>query len=523
MTIDYIALLPTGFTDDPERGPVYVSAPSEVDDLTQIHGIGSVLESQLNLNGVYRLEQIASWDQTNIEAFSSLMPCFQDRIERNYWILQAQRIIERRYVAEPIVASPAGFPAGVIQTVLMLAMALLVGLLFVQWMAGGTPTTYAGQLKARAFHVVATQAGTVSELAVLEGDQVLEGQQVATLHDSALNQTRRRQQTLVASLQKAVEEAEAKADLDLKWRIYELDKEIIEHRQAIAIASEPPPPPPVLEKPSPIIESSAPTKTASFSQKSRAPLFFSGRRRTVQKNEIPVHRATQQKQAPLTVPPVQEPIDDPFTAGYEEPGRLKTAARPPVLQQISGVQELNVRPVAMPRPVVMSLADKIKLAEERIEVLMDLKRSLRENVKRAGGLITAKASLNEAEQHLKSLEDTANDVVITTTGFGIVSKVLCEPGEQVRPGQPVLELIDSRSQHVTALVPSKHIDSIKPGMKVTLYFPGDQRRRGRINSLPVRTTELDAAGEPMVEVRVEPMGGLWPAIPIGSEVRVSLD
>ena len=97
MSIDYISLMPSGFIQDPARGAVYPAQPDQVDDLTQIHGIGEVLESQLNINGVYRLEQIASWEQKNVEAFSNMMPCFQDRIERNYWILQAQRIVAVSY------------------------------------------------------------------------------------------------------------------------------------------------------------------------------------------------------------------------------------------------------------------------------------------------------------------------------------------------------------------------------------------------------------------------------------------
>jgi multidrug resistance efflux pump len=521
--MDYINLLPQGFIDDPERGPVYAAAPDAQDDLTQIHGIGEVLEAQLNLNGVYRLEQIASWNQTNIDAFSNMMPCFQDRIERNYWILQAQRIIERRRTSAPAGSAVAGFPAGLIQTVLMLAIALLVGLLFVQWLDGGTPEMYAGNLKARTFHVTATKTGTLSNIMVAEGEQVLEGQQIAALYDSDLDSTRQSQIARVETLRQNVVAAKAKAELDLKWRVHELDREILEHRQAIASAEESAievPSVPETKLPPPIVEATVPTRTASVAKPAPArkrhgsTIWLSGR--SGKRGQTPpVMRATQTSESrtePVDVPapPVEE---DPFADDFSG---LRTATRPPVLQQISMEQLQSM-------PVTLSKAEKIRLSEERINELNQLKASLRDSVQQASGLVAAQTALQNATSELKALEDTRHEIVLTTTGFGVCSKVLCSVGEKLQSGQPVLELIDSRNQHVSALIPSKHVDSITPGMKVSLYFPGRQHRRGRINSLPVRTTKIGERGEAMLEIRIEPMGGLWPIVPIGSQVQVSLD
>ena len=522
MSMDYINLLPHGFIDDPERGPVYAVAPDALDDLTQIHGIGEVLEAQLNLNGVYRLEQIASWNQTHIDAFSNMMPCFQDRIERNYWILQAQRIIERRRSSAPAGATGAGFPAGLIQTVMIMAIALLVGLLFVQWMNGGKPKTYAGNLKARTFHVTATRTGTLADILIAEGEQVLEGQQIAALYDSDLDSSRRSQVARVETLRQNVVAAKAKAELDLKWRIHELDREILEHRQAIAAAEEPVievPLVPETQLPPPIVEATLPTKTASVvkpvttKKRHGSNIWLSGRSRN-RSQAPPIMRATQSSEThtePIETPPPAE--EDPFGDDFSG---LRTATEPPVLQQISMEQLQSM-------PVTLSKAEKVRLSEERINELNQLKESLRDSVQQASGLVTAQTALQNAIAELKALEETRHEIVLTTTGFGVCSKVLCRAGEKVQSGQPVLELVDSRNQHVSALIPSKHVDSITPGMKVSLYFPGREHRRGRINSLPVRTTKVGERGESMLEIRIEPMGGLWPMVPIGSQVEVSLD
>lgn len=514
MSIDYISLMPSGFIQDPARGAVYPAQPDQVDDLTQIHGIGEVLESQLNINGVYRLEQIASWEQKNVEAFSNMMPCFQDRIERNYWILQAQRIVERRRSTRPVSAAvSSGFPAGLIQTVMMLAVALLLGLLFVQWLAGGKPRTYAGNLRARTFHAVATAPGVVSEFLVTEGEQVLEGQQIVTVRDNALDSRRAQQKTRIAVLEKELEAARGKVALELQWRLHELDKEIMQHRQAIVTAREEPATP-LIAPPSPtIIETGVPARTASLKRKPQ-PIFFNPKGTNTAPRGTPIIRATQSNEVEQ---PATQSEDDPFATEFEPmDSGLQTATRPPMLLQVSAIQ-------TEARTVALSSGERIKLAEERITELQTVKNSLRETVELAVGLPAAQQSVESAKTRLDAMSKTLPAVSVTTNGFGIVSKYLCQPGEEVTAGQPVLELIDSRKQHVAALIPSRHVDTIEPGMKVSLYFPGNQHRRGRINSLPVRATERGESGESMLEIRIEPMGGLWPTVPIGSQVQVAID
>ena len=66
-----------------------------VDDLTQISGVGSVLEEKLNEYGIYTHRQIIDWDETAIEEFSKLLR-FRDRIERDDWIGQANRLYQER-------------------------------------------------------------------------------------------------------------------------------------------------------------------------------------------------------------------------------------------------------------------------------------------------------------------------------------------------------------------------------------------------------------------------------------------
>jgi large subunit ribosomal protein L22 len=76
---------------DEKLGMVYDSAPSEVDDLKEIGGVGLKLEEKLNSIGVYKYEQIANWKKENIEEFDELLS-FKGRIERDEWVAKAKEL-----------------------------------------------------------------------------------------------------------------------------------------------------------------------------------------------------------------------------------------------------------------------------------------------------------------------------------------------------------------------------------------------------------------------------------------------
>ncbi len=75
----------------PVLGMVYSSPPAERDNLQRISGISEALESKLNQVGVYSYEQIMHWDETVIEAVSSLIDA-ADRMTRDGWVAQARAL-----------------------------------------------------------------------------------------------------------------------------------------------------------------------------------------------------------------------------------------------------------------------------------------------------------------------------------------------------------------------------------------------------------------------------------------------
>lgn len=81
---------------DEELGLVYDSAPSEVDDLKEISGVGPKLEEKLHSIGIYKFEQIAAWTEKNVAEFDELLS-FKGRIERDDWIEKAKALHEEKY------------------------------------------------------------------------------------------------------------------------------------------------------------------------------------------------------------------------------------------------------------------------------------------------------------------------------------------------------------------------------------------------------------------------------------------
>lgn len=70
--------------------PAKKAAKSELaDDLTRIKGIGPAISKKLHDLDIHRFEQIAGWDETDIDTINQQLR-FKGRIQREKWIEQAK-------------------------------------------------------------------------------------------------------------------------------------------------------------------------------------------------------------------------------------------------------------------------------------------------------------------------------------------------------------------------------------------------------------------------------------------------
>jgi predicted flap endonuclease-1-like 5' DNA nuclease len=70
--------------------PVPLPTEGGGDDLTRLKGVGPKLADQLRAMGVTRFEQIAAWDDAEIERIDAQLGRFQGRIRRDDWPAQAR-------------------------------------------------------------------------------------------------------------------------------------------------------------------------------------------------------------------------------------------------------------------------------------------------------------------------------------------------------------------------------------------------------------------------------------------------
>ncbi|HUM13909.1 MAG TPA: hypothetical protein VLT82_23375 [Myxococcaceae bacterium] len=95
----------------PAAPPVPRAPPprkEERDDLILIHGVGPVLQRLLHRMGIYRFEQVMSWDANDVAAVTARLPGFKGRIEREGWVESARREHRKKYGwPSPDAPSPA--------------------------------------------------------------------------------------------------------------------------------------------------------------------------------------------------------------------------------------------------------------------------------------------------------------------------------------------------------------------------------------------------------------------------------
>ena len=77
-------------TPAPAAPPVSQVEPSTGDRLTTIKGLGPKAATLLNGLGVTRFDQIASWNEADVNAIDAQMGAFKGRIVRDRWVEQAR-------------------------------------------------------------------------------------------------------------------------------------------------------------------------------------------------------------------------------------------------------------------------------------------------------------------------------------------------------------------------------------------------------------------------------------------------
>ena len=149
-------------------------------------------------------------------------------------------------------------------------------------------------------------------------------------------------------------------------------------------------------------------------------------------------------------------------------------------------------------------------------------------IREAAGLPEIREALIQAEAELRRLKVRPIEQMLPSPVTGTVGKLLRKPGDRVVAGTPLLELSDQDHPLLIVELPEPVAKRFALGDTIPLRFPGQAESIGRVADMQrleprfVRTARANdgAKTEARVQMKIEPLDGNWPALPLKSPVKV---
>lgn len=358
-------------------------------------------------------------------------------------------------------------PAPPGRALVVLLVALGCGAALASWIDASQSHVYVGHMKAITTSVASDRDGRIERIIAEEGTTVEIGDPLVILADIDGDAQLRSARRDVNVLRAELERRRAGAAVDLTWRLKEIEAELLETR----------------------------LKLARYLQTKYD------------------HEVRQQAWGQ-----VLEKGDVPVAAGRSDASgnELKSTAIQAASHGESRTRALLQQETA--RNAGEVAAAQVELCEQRLAELKKLKVDLSENVANAAGVAAAKERLAAAEAELKRLEANQSMRALKSPAYGVVGTYRRNLGDAASAGEPIVEILDNDRRYVAVSVPSRQLFRFSEESAVELEFPGGVERKGRVSRIPLQTVQAAGDEKAAVLVRVEPIGRLWPIVPVGSEV-----
>ena len=474
---------------DRQFGVVYENAPAHADDLTQIDGIRTREAVLLNQFGIYLFGQIALWRHREIVEIASELQVPVSRIVDEGWTEQA------RALSHPIVAPlESGLPASILRTASLLVCALLVGFFTIYLFGRHRNEPLTGILSADITSIRVPAPSRLTAVHVKPGEEVFSGQPLLTLEKLEHLALIEAQGKTVRKLEFELQRASAQAKVEVDWRNSDLDRELDAVRVQIAEYNANP-------------MSGGHTRTASTS----------GAR--VRTKVSPISSRNMLTKTTLR----------PQAGGlmfFSGSGQTSPAATTPALKAIPfRVAEVNREDVVSDSPMSpLTASNAIDPAVERLVAeerrLLARKESLPGTLDEAMGVTSLKGQLDEAAQYLETMKSISREVQVNAPVYGVVGQVRFRQGDDLPNGEIMVRILHTDRRYIMVHLPTRRVLEMQPGHEVELIFPGEQEFHGQIVDVPMLADLTGQSGDTLAAVRIEPIGRLWPMIPVGSQVDV---
>lgn len=353
-------------------------------------------------------------------------------------------------------------PASRRRTLFLVIFTLIVSTTLTGWVHQEEEQLVPGYVTAPTVIVRAPQDGLLREWLVPDGAIVGPRQELLRFTDAGLNRQLAEVRDEIQRLETELRRREAKADVELAWRLRTIEAEILANRLKAAE---------LIQR-----EYDQRIELHAWQQRLRG-------------KEEPLQAAS-----PDTVFRTAARQDEFFRRQWSKVIQQHESARNAV--EVSQVQ--------------------IQLCENRLKELQQLKKELPEKVRRAAGVDETAGRLAAARKHLKQLQDRQEIVTLFPPAYGKVRIEVRNTHRLVKAHTPLARIVDEERRYLSVAVPPEYLGRFKVGQTVTIRFDGHRPRRGLIRDIRIP----DVPQTDTVTMIIQPSGRIWPIVPLGSAAYV---
>ncbi len=353
-------------------------------------------------------------------------------------------------------------------------VALICGLGATLWISRAGEVRLIGYLHAEQSVVYAPHSGRVEAVQARTGELVKPRQPLIQLTDNALNHEISAKSREVTSLQAALEQCRAKAEVQMSLKRKDVDDDLLRTR----------------------------LDAAKFLREHYAANFEHVSLRNLAKQGSTGQWLT-------------------ATPDFLNPERFFNSVPAAPLVFSNEAKFASV----MRQELALNFAETNKvnaeLCDQHIDKLEKLRESLPEMIRKAAGVDVAEAKLAQAAEQLEALNQQKAAMSVVSPGHGIVGAYSKHAADPVGVGEPLVTIHDRERPFVEVDVPSREVIRLHVGQTLLLDFAGEQRT-GRVEFICPQAHNRNGDSDSYITVRVSPAGKLWPEVAIGSAVSVRM-
>lgn len=488
MESPIIATLPRGHRMDRRFGVVFDIAPELSDDLTRVDGVRTREAVILNQLGIYFWGQVALWRHREMSAIADELQISVGRMIDESWTEQAKNLCS---VAAHRRSST--LPAPPLRTISLLLVALVIGFCLVYFLGQQRNQPLTGILSADITTIRVPAASRLTSVQIKPGEEVFSGQPLLTLEKLEHLALIESHEQFVRDLEREVKRVEAQAAIELEWRTRELNRELSNVRQRVAIRERE-------------------GRTARHVPESRLNRLQGG---------VPVRSVSSGNAALLNSRHLSQAGGIIFFSGAS--GKSSSVAEPAHVPDVSE----PVRTAATQHDSLVSDSEAtfpvdpdlqtLRAEQSRLETVRS---TLPATVNEAVGATTIQARYAEAARRLESMKTVSRVVNVSSPVYGTVGQIRYREGDDMQAGEVMVRILHTDRRYVTAYLPTRRVREMRPGQKVELRFPGDEEFTGQVVDIPMVADLTGQTGDTLATIRIEQVGRLWPDVPVGSQIDV---